>query len=145
MKKLANNELLKEISTIKSEIGDLQTLLLNLIKSNDAKEADNIETIIEKIINYYEQSEKLQLELINRNYNSQVVFKDKIYKPIELLKIKETLMMKKILYKTITTEINDFSDKRLLNTSLEAFQEFQTVKSDLNEVYETLEKYNKGN
>jgi len=145
MKKLANSELLKEISTIKSESGDLQTLLLNLIKSNDAQEADNIETIINKIIKYFDQSEKLQLELINRNYNSQVVFKDKIYKPIELLKIKETLMMKKILYKTITTEINDFSDKRLLNTSLEAFQAFQTVKADLNEVYEILETYNKGN
>ena len=145
LSELSNSEIMKKITDIKKELENNKQILKHITSVNKIEVVEIKNTLdLSKKLN--DELYELNSILLNRNYGSEITFKGKKYKPIELLKIKEKLFYERDINEIVLNSHRN-EDEAMLKLSLEVFQDIQSIKNDLNELFMNLENFNnsKGN
>ena len=137
---LTINDMLKEIQVLTKSHADKLTLLTQLIKSNQCDESTLIEldTDITKDI---EKIALLDLEIIDRN-NQIVIFKDKEYKIIQLLKLKQNLVLKLNVSDKLVATISKVENSILIANSLQEFKKVKDYQKTIDEINKIITHFN---
>ena len=140
LSELSNSEIMKKITDIKKELENNKQILKHITSVNKIEVVEIKNTLdLSKKLN--DELYELNSILLNRNYGSEITFKGKKYKPIELLKIKEKLFYERDINEIVLNSHRN-EDEAMLKLSLEVFQDIQSIKNDLNELFMNLENFN---
>jgi len=145
--KISTAELLQTITNYKLEISEMQKLLGAILSRDDDKiSKEDISEMVNNIDEKIQLIYDFQIELIERNYSSDLEFEGKQYKLIEILKIKEKIFQEQeILNIIINSDIANSKNKDMLNLSLETFQELQLNRKRFYNIKKVIANHNKGN
>lgn len=136
---MTNSEILQRIVELKTEINEQTDLCSNIFKLKTV-DAKSINELIADTESKIELLKKYQAIISTRNMNKILIFRDAQYIALDLIKLKEEILLKKKLKQVL---INTKSDQEeLLQISLEAFQSIQDYKKSLGEIHIILEEFN---
>jgi len=136
---MTNGEILQKITELRTEV-DEQTHLCSSIFKLDNVESKSIRELTESILDKIDTFKRYQAVIGKRNVNKTLVFKGNDYSAIDLIKIKEGILLKKQLNQML---INTNSEQdQMLQISLEAFQSIQDYKKSLSEIHIILQEFN---
>ncbi len=136
---MTNSELLQRITELRTEI-DEQTNLCASIFKLDNVESGSVKELSDSIISKIDQFKKYQAIINKRNIHKILIYQNTDYAAIDLIKIKEGILLKKQL-KQLLISTNSEQDK-MLQISLEAFQSIQDYKKSLSEIHIILQEFN---
>jgi len=134
------SDLLKKIQDIKTDNRDKNSLLSNIIKTDQCSEQDFQELVqnIEKDLGLLEIYET---EIINRNYQT-VVFDNKTYKIIELIKYKMVLGLKLDLSNIIINASSKVDNNVMIKHSLDEFKKSRNYQDQILQINKILSQFN---
>lgn len=136
---MTNSEILQRIVELKTQIDEQTDLCSNIfkLKTVDAKSIRELITDTEVKIG---QLKNYQAIITVRNINKIITYQGRQYTALDLIKLKEEILLRKKLKQLL---INTKSDQEeLLQISLEAFQSIQDYKKSLGEIHILLEEFN---
>ena len=136
---MTNSNLMIDINTLKSEIQNQTHLCDNIFKLDDTKK-DDINDLLESTISKIEIFKYYQKVLNIRNFIEIITYNEKEMTVSTLIKIKETLLLKKNLKNSLIH--TSPAHKDLIEISLKAFQDVQEYKKQLSVIHIVLEKFN---
>ncbi len=136
---MTNSELMITITELKSEIENQTHLCGNVFKLESA-DTRALHDIIESTDIKIDQLKQYQKILNIRNYTEIFTFNHKEITVSDLIKIKETLLLKKKLKSSLIHSSPE--QEELIQISLKAFQDVQEYKKQLSEIHIILEKFN---
>ncbi len=120
---MTNTEMMAEITGLNKKIKEYNI--------SDFDNFDEISNIIDKF-------KKLQKKLMYNNFNNLCVFRNEEMKIFDLIKIKESIIMKRnILSETINNGLDDDMEK-----TLSAYQSLQEYTKALSEIHFILDNIN---
>ena len=139
------NDILNDIQSLNKSHIDKLTLLTQLIKSNQCDDnamselSNDIELDINRIL-------ILDKEVIDRN-NQMVVFQEKEYKIIQLLKLKQNLILKLNVSNKLVSTISSMENSMFINNSLQEFKKAKEYQKTIDEITKIITQFNntKGN
>lgn len=139
------NDILNDIQSLNKSHIDKLTLLTQLIKSNQCDDnamselSNDIELDINRIL-------ILDKEVIDRN-NQIVVFQEKEYKIIQLLKLKQNLILKLNVSNKLVSTISSMENSMFINNSLQEFKKAKEYQKTIDEITKIITQFNntKGN
>lgn len=139
------NDILNDIQSLNKSHIDKLTLLTQLIKSNQCDDnamselSNDIESDINRIL-------ILDKEVIDRN-NQIVVFQEKEYKIIQLLKLKQNLILKLNVSNKLVSTISSMENSMFINNSLQEFKKAKEYQKTIDEITKIITQFNntKGN
>ena len=139
------NDILNDIQSLNKSHIDKLTLLTQLIKSNQCVDntmselSNDIELDINRIL-------ILDKEVIDRN-NQMVVFQEKEYKIIQLLKLKQNLILKLNVSNKLVSTISSMENSMFINNSLQEFKKAKEYQKTIDEITKIITQFNntKGN
>ena len=139
------NDILNDIKSLNKSHIDKLTLLTQLIKSNQCDDnamselSNDIELDINRIL-------ILDKEVIDRN-NQMVVFQEKEYKIIQLLKLKQNLILKLNVSNKLVSTISSMENSMFINNSLQEFKKAKEYQKTIDEITKIITQFNntKGN
>jgi len=130
-----NSTILNRISDLKSDIED-QTQLINKLIDQKVQEEDLI-VLLQDTEKKIEEMKEYQKILMNRNFSTIVKYKNQEISIANLIKLKESYILKKDLYQKVL--MTDSENLHLLKI---AFQKTQELKVDLNKIHSILSNFN---
>jgi len=120
---MTNTEMMLEITSLNKKIKNYQVTNLN--------DFDEISNTIDRF-------KKLQKDLMYNNFNTSCVFRNEKMSVFDLIKIKESILLKKnILSETLTLSSDEDMEK-----TLEYFQSLQEYTKALSEIHFILDNIN---
>lgn len=139
------NDILNDIQSLNKSHIDKLTLLTQLIKSNQCDDnamselSNDIELDITRIL-------ILDKEVIDRN-NQIVVFQEKEYKIIQLLKLKQNLILKLNVSNKLVSTISSMENSMFINNSLQEFKKAKEYQKTIDDITKIITQFNntKGN
>ena len=139
------NDILNDIQSLNKSHIDKLTLLTQLIKSNQCDDntmselSNDIELDINRIL-------IVDKEVIDRN-NQIVVFQEKEYKIIQLLKLKQNLILKLNVSNKLVSTISSMENSMFINNSLQEFKKAKEYQKTIDEITKIITQFNntKGN
>ena len=139
------NDILNDIQSLNKSHIDKLTLLTQLIKSNQCDDnamselSNDIELDITRIL-------ILDKEVIDRN-NQTVVFQEKEYKIIQLLKLKQNLILKLNVSNKLVSTISSMENSMFINNSLQEFKKAKEYQKTIDDITKIITQFNntKGN
>lgn len=139
------NDILNDIQSLNKSHIDKLTLLTQLIKSNQCDDnamselSNDIELDINRIL-------ILDKEVIDRN-NQMVVFQEKEYKIIQLLKLKQNLILKLNVSNKLVSTISSMENSMFINNSLQEFKKAKEYQKTIDDITKIITQFNntKGN
>lgn len=134
------NDILNDIQSLNKSHIDKLTLLTQLIKSNQCDDntmselSNDIELDINRIL-------ILDKEVIDRN-NQTVVFQEKEYKIIQLLKLKQNLILKLNVSNKLVSTISSMENSLFINNSLQEFKKAKEYQKTIDEITKIITQFN---
>lgn len=134
------NDILNDIQSLNKSHIDKLTLLTQLIKSNQCDDntmselSNDIELDINRIL-------ILDKEVIDRN-NQTVVFQEKEYKIIQLLKLKQNLILKLNVSNKLVSTISSMENSLFINNSLQEFKKAKEYQKTIDDITKIITQFN---
>jgi len=130
---MTNTEILQTVKHSKTEVDDQINIITNLVKTSN--DVNNIIVLKNDTVKKIDKLLKYEFDIIELNYNTKAVFKNKEYSLIQLLKLRKCYDLKiKLLY-NLTSNTNVNSDNvELAKLVLSEFKEIMILKDELKEL-----------